>query len=132
MNTLPPAVDYWVKTNNIKTVCIVTDIKDALNKSTGQVVFPKLLEGKGVKIQGTSEFVTGEMDFSAHAIGVGIMTIALEVKDLVKVYGNIKAIDHLTLRIASSEIYGLIGPMAQENHASFHSLYLADSGSGED
>jgi branched-chain amino acid transport system substrate-binding protein len=66
MNTLPPAVDYWVKTHNIKTVCIVTDIKDALNKSTGQIVFPKLLEAKGVKILGTSEFVTGEMDFSAH------------------------------------------------------------------
>lgn len=66
MNTLPPAVDYWVKTHNIKTVCIVTDIKDALNKSTGQIVFPKLLETKGVKILGTSEFVTGEMDFSAH------------------------------------------------------------------
>jgi branched-chain amino acid transport system substrate-binding protein len=66
MNTLPPAVEYWVKTHHIKTVCIVTDIKDALNKSTGQIVFPKLLESKGVKILGTSEFVTGEMDFSAH------------------------------------------------------------------
>lgn len=66
MNTLPPAVDYWVKKHNIKTVCIVTDIKDALNKSTGQIVFPKLLEVKGVKILGTSDFVTGEMDFSAH------------------------------------------------------------------
>ncbi len=66
MNTLPPAVEYWVKAHNIKTVCIVTDIKDALNKSTGQIVFPKLLEAKGVKILGTSEFVTGEMDLSAH------------------------------------------------------------------
>jgi branched-chain amino acid transport system substrate-binding protein len=65
-NTLPPAVDYWVSKHNIKTVCIVTDIKDALNKSTGQVVFPKFLEAKGVKILSTSEFVTGEMDFSAH------------------------------------------------------------------
>lgn len=66
LNTLPPAVKYWQKTHNIKTACIVTDIKDALNKSTGKIVFPKLFEKNGIKIIGTSDFVTGEMDFSAH------------------------------------------------------------------
>jgi branched-chain amino acid transport system substrate-binding protein len=66
LNTLPPAVEYWQKKHNIKTVCIVTDIKDALNKSTGKLVFPKLFEKNGIKILGTSDFVTGEMDFSAH------------------------------------------------------------------
>ena len=54
------------KKHNIKTVCIVTDIKDALNKSTGKIVFPKLFEKMGISIIGTSDFVTGEMDFSAH------------------------------------------------------------------
>jgi len=49
-----------------KTAAIVTDIKDALNKSTGQIVMPKLLGDAGIKIIGTSEFVTGEMDFSAQ------------------------------------------------------------------
>jgi len=66
LNTLPPAIEYWVSKFDIKTACIVTDIKDALNKSTGTEIFPKLLEAKGVKIIGTSEFVTNEMDFSAH------------------------------------------------------------------
>ena len=66
LNTLPPAVDYWEKKHNVKKVCIVTDIKDALNKSTGKIVFPKLFEAKGIEVIGTSDFVTGEMDFSAH------------------------------------------------------------------
>jgi branched-chain amino acid transport system substrate-binding protein len=66
LNTLPPAVDYWEKKHNIKKVCIVTDIKDALNKSTGKIVFPKLFGAKGIEVIGTSDFVTGEMDFSAH------------------------------------------------------------------
>jgi branched-chain amino acid transport system substrate-binding protein len=66
MNTLPPAVDYWQKKHDIKTVCIVTDIKDALNKSTGKIVFPKLFAARDIEVIGTSDFVTGEMDFSAH------------------------------------------------------------------
>jgi len=66
MDTLPPAVDDWQKKHNVKTVCIVTDIKDALNKSTGKIVMPKLFEKRGIEIIGTSDFVTGEMDFSAH------------------------------------------------------------------
>jgi branched-chain amino acid transport system substrate-binding protein len=65
-DTMPPAVKYWQKKHNIKTVAIVTDIKDALNKSTGTIVMPKLLQDAGIKIIGTSEFVTGEMDFSAQ------------------------------------------------------------------
>jgi len=66
MDTLPPAVDYWKKAHGIKTVCVVTDIKDALNKSTGKIVMPKLFETRGIQIIGESDFVTGEMDFSAH------------------------------------------------------------------
>ena len=65
-DTMPPAVKYWQKKHNIKTAAIVTDIKDALNKSTGTIVMPKLLQDAGIKIIGTSEFVTGEMDFSAQ------------------------------------------------------------------
>ncbi len=38
------------------------------------------------------------------------MNGALEVRDLVKVYGNIRALDNLSLRVDEGEIYGLIGP----------------------
>jgi branched-chain amino acid transport system substrate-binding protein len=63
---LPAAVKFWQKKYNIKTAAVVTDIKDALNKATGTIVMPKLLQEAGIKIIGTSEFVSGEMDFSAH------------------------------------------------------------------
>lgn len=64
--TMPSAIKHWQKQHNIKTVAIVTDIKDALNKATGTIVMPKLLADTGITVIGTSEFVTGEMDFSAH------------------------------------------------------------------
>lgn len=36
--------------------------------------------------------------------------ILIEVRDLVKVYGNHKAVDHLNFRIEKEHIYGLLGP----------------------
>jgi len=38
------------------------------------------------------------------------MINAIEVRNLVKVYGSIKAVDSLSFEVASGEIYGLIGP----------------------
>jgi len=38
------------------------------------------------------------------------MTLAIEAQSLVKLFGNIKAVDNLNLEVKSSEIYGLIGP----------------------
>jgi ABC-2 type transport system ATP-binding protein len=38
------------------------------------------------------------------------LDLALESKALVKVYGNIKALDNLTFKVEQGEIYGLIGP----------------------
>jgi len=60
------------------------------------------------------------------------MTYALEVKDLVKGFGNIKALDKLTLRVAEGEIYGLIGPNGAGKTTSlrvFSTLILPTSGS---
>ena len=34
----------------------------------------------------------------------------IQVHDLVKRYGKLVAIDHLSLRIRENEIYGLLGP----------------------
>lgn len=38
------------------------------------------------------------------------MNLAIETQSLVKVFGNIKALDNLNLKVKPSEIYGLIGP----------------------
>jgi len=38
------------------------------------------------------------------------MSLAIETQGLVKVFGNIKALDNLNLKVKPSEIYGLIGP----------------------
>jgi len=38
------------------------------------------------------------------------MSAAIESKSLVKVFGNVRALDNLTFRVKPGEIYGLIGP----------------------
>jgi len=38
------------------------------------------------------------------------MSAAIEAEDLVKVFGNIKALDNLTFRVEKGKIHGLIGP----------------------
>ena len=38
----------------------------------------------------------------------------LEMKELVKRYGNFTAVDHLTLTVPDGSIYGFVGPMAPE------------------
>ena len=35
---------------------------------------------------------------------------ALEVKDLVRTYGNLIAVDHLSLKVRQGEVFGLLGP----------------------
>ncbi len=36
--------------------------------------------------------------------------VMIEIKNLVKRYGNVVALDHLNLHIQEGEIYGLLGP----------------------
>jgi ABC-type multidrug transport system ATPase subunit len=38
------------------------------------------------------------------------LSFAIEAKALVKVFGNIKALDNLSFKVSQGEIYGLIGP----------------------
>ena len=42
--------------------------------------------------------------------GMKAMSVAIESVDLVKVFGNIRALDKLTFRANEGQIYGLIGP----------------------
>ncbi len=60
------------------------------------------------------------------------MDKAVESKALVKVYGNIKALDNLTFSVDSGEVYGLIGPNGAGKTTAlriFSTLILPTSGS---
>jgi len=42
--------------------------------------------------------------------GCGLMEFVIEARDLVKNFGNIRALDGLSFKVSQGEIYGLIGP----------------------
>jgi branched-chain amino acid transport system substrate-binding protein len=63
-----PLVDKWLATNGgrIKSVVILTDVKDAFTKSDGTVVFPDVLKARGITILDNISFQTGDLDYSAQ------------------------------------------------------------------
>lgn len=59
-------LDTWLKRHPIKSVVILTDVKDAFTKVDGTVVFPKELKERGISVLDNISFQTGDIDYSAQ------------------------------------------------------------------
>ncbi|MEY2619654.1 MAG: hypothetical protein RL522_2656 [Pseudomonadota bacterium] len=60
-------IEAWLKQNpSVKSVVILTDVKDAFTKVDGQVVFPAILQAKGVKVMDNISFQTADIDYAAQ------------------------------------------------------------------
>lgn len=59
-------LDVWLKRNQVKSVVVLTDVKDAFTKIDGTVVFPKELNEKGITVLDNISFQTGDIDYSAQ------------------------------------------------------------------
>lgn len=61
-----PLVDAWLKRHSIKSVVILTDVKDAFTKIDGTAIFPAVLKERNVQILDNVSFSTGDIDFAAQ------------------------------------------------------------------
>src|SRR5262245_61687330 len=52
----------------------------------------------------------GTQDCERHAQGMPAMPNAVEIRDLVKRFGDFVAVDHVSLQVAKGEIFGFLGP----------------------
>jgi branched-chain amino acid transport system substrate-binding protein len=60
-------IDAWLKQNpNVKSVVILTDVKDAFTKVDGSTVFPAILKEKGIKVLDNISFQTADIDYAAQ------------------------------------------------------------------
>jgi len=59
-------LDVWLKRNPVKSVVILTDVKDAFTKVDGTVVFPTELKQKNVQVLDNISYQTGDIDYSAQ------------------------------------------------------------------
>ena len=59
-------LDVWLKKHPVKSVVVLTDVKDAFTKVDGTVVFPKELKEKGVSVLDNVSYQTGDIDYSAQ------------------------------------------------------------------
>lgn len=63
-----PLIDKWIAVHGgqMKSVVILTDVKDAFTKSDGTQVFPAVLNARNVAILDNVSFQAGDIDFSAQ------------------------------------------------------------------
>jgi branched-chain amino acid transport system substrate-binding protein len=59
-------LDIWLKRNPVKSVVILTDVKDAFTKVDGTVVFPAALKHRNVQVLDNISYQTGDIDYSAQ------------------------------------------------------------------
>jgi len=59
-------LDAWLKRNPVKSVVILTDVKDAFTKVDGTVVFPAALKQRNVQVLDNISYQTGDIDYSAQ------------------------------------------------------------------
>lgn len=60
-------VDAWLKANpGVKSVVVLTDIKDAFTKVDGTTVFPAVLKERGIKVLDNISFQTADIDYAAQ------------------------------------------------------------------
>jgi branched-chain amino acid transport system substrate-binding protein len=59
-------LDVWLKRNPLKSVVILTDVKDAFTKVDGTVVFPAELKHRNVQVLDNVSYQTGDIDYSAQ------------------------------------------------------------------
>jgi branched-chain amino acid transport system substrate-binding protein len=60
-------IETWIKQNpNVKSVVILTDVKDAFTKIDGTTVFPAVLQAKGIKVLDNISFQTADIDYAAQ------------------------------------------------------------------
>lgn len=67
-------VDQWLKEHNgIKSVVVMTDIKDAFTKIDGSAIFPSVLKARDVAVLDNISFQTGDIDFAAQVTKIAQM-----------------------------------------------------------
>lgn len=59
-------LDVWLKANPVKSVVILTDVKDAFTKVDGTAVFPAELKRRNVQVLDNISYQTGDIDYSAQ------------------------------------------------------------------
>jgi branched-chain amino acid transport system substrate-binding protein len=59
-------LDVWLKRNPLKSVVVLTDVRDAFTKVDGTVVFPAELKKRNVEVLDNISYQTGDIDYSAQ------------------------------------------------------------------
>ncbi|TFY97420.1 ABC transporter substrate-binding protein [Ramlibacter rhizophilus] len=60
-------IDAWLKQHpEVKSVVILTDVKDAFTKIDGTAVFPAILKERGIKVLDNISFQTADIDYAAQ------------------------------------------------------------------